>query len=336
MGEPNQIVRSGSRQHGGSPSWTSVAPIYETRHVILAMGIDFNNDQLPSDQKMPDCLVNRIGSDVKLDAKTGITTYVSDVQRVIFTLKVINTKTTYKKELETEETDAYGNPIGRMVIYDGHARYGRGPCFGAVSTPGDNWGSGTDADTGIFRMAFPFMLIPIEDMREHQYTSTAVLGSEPKPPFKLCHPWVQRVYGDVVKKRVGRLGKDIVQYLSNVNDPDDLVWSYGSRVLLRAGWDDLDGTDLKCRCFCHFGCISLKHNYPIMRKPQWKNWRRTDTDRFAYWMDRESEESTPYWLYHWFTFPEENAFHSWHRSLKYAVKKTNLELTNKGRDYQIV
>jgi hypothetical protein len=73
-----------------------------------------------------------------------------------------------------------------------------------------------------------------------------------------------------------------------------------------------------------------------MRKAEWKSWQRTETDRFAYWMDRESEESTPYWLYHWFTYPKENAFQSWHPSLKYAVKKTNTELTNKGKDYQIV
>ena len=45
-------------------------------------------------------------------------TYTNSDQNVAFTLKVITKKQDFKKALETE---------GAMVVYEGHARYGRGP-----------------------------------------------------------------------------------------------------------------------------------------------------------------------------------------------------------------
>ncbi len=70
---------------------------------------------------------------------------------------------------------------------------------------------------------------------------------------------------------------------------------------------------------CHFGCSTFDHNYPVVRFL--KNWRRTKTDRFAYWTTAPSNSGNrPIWLFHVLTYPEYNAWESWHPSLKYAVK----------------
>lgn len=70
----------------------------------------------------------------------------------------------------------------KHVVYDGHARYGRGPCFATTSTRGDNWETGTDpaagsapgapgVNTGIFRMGYPFLAVPVVmDVLAHGYT----------------------------------------------------------------------------------------------------------------------------------------------------------------------
>jgi hypothetical protein len=97
---------------------------------------------------------------------------------------------------------------------------------------------------------------------------------------------------------------------------------------------DLGATDVKCRVFCHFGCSTFKHNYPILRKR--KGWKRTPDDRFAYWTTASALESTPYWLHYLFVYPKENAFQSWYPSLQWAVQKTNVKLRNLRHTYRLI
>ena len=111
-------------------------------------------------------------------------------------------------------------------------------------------------------------------------------------------------------------------------------------VVLHAGWEntatdpmDLGGTDLQCRVFCHFGCSTFKHNYPVLRNLA--QWRRTETERFAYWTTAASWGLvTGRWIYYLLTYRRRNAFQSWYPSLQYAVRRMRRYL--RGRGFRII
>jgi hypothetical protein len=111
--------------------------------------------------------------------------YRSRKQKVIYRLRIVQTKEDLRKWLETE---------GVHVIYDGHSRYGRGACFGSDPKPGDHWEDGTGCtvnalskDDGLIRLGYDVVGIPVHDLYEHRYHTRPVQGE-----FRLdkdtCHP----------------------------------------------------------------------------------------------------------------------------------------------------
>jgi hypothetical protein len=267
---------------------------------------------------------------------------VSAEQGVHFTM-LVHTK---KSEFET-----FLNRATVHVIYSGHARWGRGPCFGRGHGPSEEWedgAAGKKADTGLFRMGYPFIALPTSEIVEHGYTANA-LEAVDKPASKDCHPDLRPHLYHLRAKTAAQIDPKVVPFVKN-KDPNAKFWTYGAYdegsrrawLILRAGWTDtttkpheIGAHDPTCRVFCHFGCSTFKHNYRIVRKQ--KGWVREGNDRYAYWLTNLADgRETVYWLHHILTYKKFNAFESWEPSLKYAVQKTNRDLLRDGERYRVI
>jgi len=121
-------------------------------------------------------------------------------------------------------------------------------------------------------------------------------------------------------------------------------WYRLREVILDAGWSgtnispmDLGGTVMRCRCFCHFGCSTYKHNHPIVRGSKYANWRQEGNERYAYWTDKLSASGTSaFWMYNIFRYSKRSAKLSWAPLLADAVKKTNDDLLRCREKYKVV
>jgi hypothetical protein len=169
----------------------SAAPprLIEYRKIVVAAGIQFQKSVLPDVAKrVPGMVVDTTGDSA---------VYFSRAQGVGFNISYARTKSTLKAALETP---------GIHVMTDSHSRYGRGCCFGdtldqdgnhmvpgpdlddtAVPLPGDDWEDGATADSGIFRMAYRYVPIPVSDIVHHGYAFHPVPASVTLDPAQ-CHP----------------------------------------------------------------------------------------------------------------------------------------------------
>lgn len=346
----------------GQPNTVAVAGRIEFREIIMAQGIQFTNADMASSEPygvLPDALTAAVSSkgrwlqSMRRRAPLAITEtatgfeFASADQNVTYRVRMVTQKDQFRAALLTANAH---------VIYDGHARYGRGPCFGILPTPGvvsstEDWENGTDpATTGIFRMGFPFIGVPVSEIFEHGYTAQLVPSTvqvtrdQSDRDMRAYVPYLQARTADRIDPRLRAQLSD--------NDPAKTWWAYqavseGSlawHVVLNAGWSgtvsapyDLGATTPICRVFCHFGCESFWHNYPILRGEKFKNWQKQRDDRFAYFTNNLSITGTStYWLYHLFTYPKANAFQDWGPSIAYAVAHTNADLRADSAGYQLI
>lgn len=337
-----RVRRAASRQHRASPGRTTLAPSIEERNIIVAQGIERQNRQLPEQWQVPAAVVarlraNGLGGDIE-DVSDSHLVFLARRQGVRYTVRVVTRKDQFKEALET---------AGAHVIYGGHARYGRGPCFGDDPAPGEAWGAGTAPTTnGIFPMAHPYLAVPETEIAEHRYTTRPVLATNRSLPTTDRDQYIKQRRLHCIK--VQNLGRDITPFLAGVAATDE-VWGYRgyihgeliTHLVLHAGWEntgqpfDLGSTNLLCRVFCHFGCSSFDHNYPVVRFL--KNWRRQGNNRYAYWTTAPSNSGNRIpWLYHLLSYRQYNAFKAWHPHLLYALQNTNRELRAAGESYQFI
>jgi len=340
-----ETTRAGgaSRRTSSSQTYSVISPAYEHREIVVAQGIEFQNHQLPDDEKIPEGIQSML-PDLTI-AGDGSASYTNHRQRVRFTIRVVDTKSDYKAALET---------AGIHVIYDGHARYGRGPCFGTDDSPGEDWGNGSDPNnSGIWRMAYPYLAVPVEDILHHEYTTAPVIADGSPPPRAECHPEIRARYRRLRSYTLEQLAparppeteSPLTNFVTGASiGPHTEFWGFNRRrkryVVLHADWEntatdpmDLGGTDLQCKVFCHFGCSTFRHNYPVLRNLA--QWQRTETDRFAYWTTASSWGLvTGRWIYYLLTYRERNAYQSWRPSLQYAVRRMRRYL--RGRGFRII
>ena len=350
--DDNQIITptgGASRRRRDSSTYSSISPLYETRQIIVALGLEAHNDRLREPYRIPSGL-QRLLPDINITSGNSAT-YTSHSQRVNFVISLVTEKTEYKQALETANVH---------VVYMGHARYGRGPCFGSDPSPGEQWGNGSGGQTtGMWRIAYPYVAVPVSEILKHQYTVAPLTAEGSRPSRRDCHPDIRARYGRLTAFTLEQLSpppppqarSPLAEYVQNsALLPNATYWGFdkpyhGQReryVLLNAGWEntathpmDLGATNLRCRVFCHFGCSTFKHNYRILRFR--KQWQRTDTDRFAYWTTNSSgQQTTVYWLYHLLNYRRRNAFQSWRPSLRYAVRRTNRSLRRLGLRYRLI
>ncbi|MEW5977114.1 MAG: hypothetical protein AB1898_15035 [Acidobacteriota bacterium] len=338
---------------------------YEIRKIVVAQGIQFHNADteneitsfVPIDPTVvrfhdqltiPKSLQNDFPSIVLQGDNQAV--FISDPQRVEFHIEVVNTKDAFKEALLTP---------GIHVVYSGHARFGRGPCFGpdlrvlsAPRTPpggkptfqdrtGDDWENGSDpVKFGLFRMGHPFVGVPFSELDEHKY------HMHPVPTTQKVNPAdVDPLTSAFSLKPIRLKGTPFEAFVLD-NPMADTYWGCttvdGDGLLLFAGFTDtkskpldLGATDLRCRCLSLLACDTFKHFHPILRKR--KGFTRTVTEGFAYFTTAPSGiQVDRFYLGSLFEFPERNDFQSWYPSLEFAVKQTNEKLAAIRETYRLV
>ncbi len=340
------------RQADGGAGFTTLTPPYEPRLLVICQGLQFDNGEYRRQADRADAEGNPVRAsqwraevipqgfqqaypDLQILNDTDAL-YQSHAQQVIFFLRVITTKPALKEALATP---------GAHVIYAGHARHGLGPCLGPDSGPGDHWGDGAvPPGTGLFRMGFPFVAMPVPELLEHRYHVRAHSGSSPRPARSDCHPDVRNRWNDLRARPLSEIVPDaadravVAGLLGEPADTGSTFWSYRARehgvmaafLVLEAGWEgtstapfDLGAAELRCRAFIHLGCSSFVHAYRIVRFA--KGWRRAGNDRYAYWTTAPAP-CTPLaecWVNAILGYDQPNAWQSWHPSLRYAVREAN-------------
>jgi len=324
-----------SRQHTASSAHSTLAPAYERRLIRVAHGVQFNPIQLPLGWGVNEHLDSLLPSHPNV-VKVSDSEYRNNQQRVIFDIQETTDKIVFRRWLETPELH---------VIYSGHARHGRGPCFGFAARGAmhtEDWGEGSSPTTGAFRLGFPFIGIALSEIEEHGYTAHLLKESEGVPDAEDCHPEL-RPYRRSLQPLT--LDPGLVPYLRGHQTGDRYlaycvagVW----KVVHHAGWqntlsspNDWAATQIRCRVFCHFGCSTFLHNYPIVRKIA--QWRQEGNERYAYWhVNPAYAFTTSRWVANLVTYNVENAFASWEPSLRQAVDRTNSQIRAKRYRYHVI
>lgn len=334
---------------------------FEVRNIVIAQGIQFTNaDVAPwPDMVIPNGLTAPVASrttwpvSMRTRAPLALTTtstgftYTDYLQGVRFVVKMVTTKDEYITALTT---------AGTHVIYHGHARYGRGPCFGILPTPNvvsatEDWENGTSpTTTGLFRMGYPYIGVPITEVLEHGYTCNLVSSSVTVTEGE-CDPDTRPHLSSLRSKLASEIDPGLP---AQARDPDPTkrwwayrAWDSGAtrwHVLLNAGWTgtvsapaDLGATALACHVFCHFGCSSYRHNRKILRDTAFKGWAKSGDNNLAYFTtDLSPGPTTNLWLYHLFTYPHWNSYQDWEPSINYALNQTNADLALNGESFQLI
>jgi hypothetical protein len=340
----------------------------EERLIILAQGKEFRNGDLAMPWNMPEVLKlpgsDRANLDYRTESgqtfKMGLTNpslkklppiplqpgpkgtfqFFNAKQGVRYTIQVINRKDQFVKALLTP---------GAHVVYSGHARFGRGPCFGSGGGgPGEMWEEGTTSghpnSDGIFRMGFPFLAVDLEDVLHHGYTAN-LASADIKLAAADCDPDLRANLAVLKGRTLAELNPELVKHVRDA-DPSKKWWSYGSakkrQLVMVAGWentlsapDDIGAITPTCRVFVHGGCSTFKHNHPVVRKL--KAWKHDGDERYAYWTTDLSDLLTDhYWLQFLLTYDKPNAFQPLEKSLEFAKQKTNTALRNDNAGYQFI
>ncbi len=286
-----------------------------------------------------DYLREQLGERFEIEEQDVRAVYPNDAQGVLYRLEFKLTKQELKQALETENLH---------VIYSGHSRYGRGACFdqydGPVNRTGDQWSDGTNSDNGLFHLGYPYVAVEEHDMEHHQYHFRPVPVEQPEPPYRERHPDARR--------RLSRISLPAeIEALVHTDSMSPSAQYYAvvrrnkREILLRAGWEntsttpcDLGATNIQCRCFCHFGCSSRKHFHRIIRRTQYKGWRRDNppTTNFCYVTTNPSRPAcTAFWLYQLLAYNRNNKSQSWFGSLEHARVAANRQLRAAREPYQI-
>ncbi len=159
---------------------------FERRLIVIAQGLQFQNKdherkaqglekrdpkfaaRIRADM-VPHCLAKKKLVDrPPTDHGNGHFTaeYTNCNQHVKYRIEVVTKKDLFKKYLQDPKAH---------VVYEGHARWGRGPCFGDNTGPGEQWERGyrPTKDDGLFRMGFQFIGVPVLDIIHYKYLTSA-------------------------------------------------------------------------------------------------------------------------------------------------------------------
>lgn len=366
----SRVARTGD----GLESSNVVTPPYETRRIVWALGKEARVKRrtwpilniletaraTPEERAhldfCPPALLSRRAPALDLIPQgPGRFRYIAHAQGVIYEIETVTQK---------DEFDAALRSPGTMVIYNGHARYGRGPCFGKASAdaddgaPGEDWEDGitgaTDR-TGIFRMGFPYLGLDVVDVLHHGYTANLVPASE-RLGSADCHPELRAALGLLRGRSLEAI--EAMATSQETLDPHpplralvhnalpDNYWTFRRHgtvnVVIRAGWQhtrsapyDLGSYEPSARAFCHFGCSTYIHNYPVMRKL--KGWTREGNERYCYWTTAPSTgiEST-LWFYYLLAYDRPSGYRSWAPLLADATRRANQGLAGSGAQHRVI
>ncbi|MFO0546787.1 MAG: hypothetical protein U0271_00300 [Polyangiaceae bacterium] len=282
--------------------------------------------------------------------------YLSDAQSVNYTIVVHNDKTELAQALADD---------GAFVIYQGHARYGRGPCSGPdpYGYVGEDWQDGESPTTrGIFKMGFEFIGIPAYEINEHGYRAHLLPASEPLPTPSQCDASLRRVLlrqtattgtgaaRMIAPMRLSEIQTRLVRYhrdhgrdlgaLVHGATPDTEVWTYVAdfegqslrHVIHRAGAANLSATNVRCRAFAHLGCSTAGLNQPV-----WVGGHAEANDHnISLWTTRAAPmHGGLYLLYYLLAYPNRSAGQPWGDWIDWAVARANADFLLDRFGFQI-
>jgi hypothetical protein len=316
---------------------------FETREVVIGYGAQFHDWDY-----MKGIWSSEIGSDF---TDNGDWCEVANPrQGVRWVVEPTIRKDIFKEALERE---------GILVIYQGHSRHGNGACFAeepggfppgygqapgeivAENVQGDHWGDGTDEADGMFRLGKPFICMPLSELRENRYRFAPSAITDPKPAAVDRDAHAQ---GTVTRLTLPEDLRDLV--MSGYESDTHQYWAvHGNDILMYAGWTgtrndpyDLGATDMRCRCFCHFGCSTREHFRQIIRGDDYKAWQRDDppTERFAYFTTAPApNHGTLYFMLYLMNNDIASRGESWARCLWEARRLANARLRRERLGFQI-
>jgi hypothetical protein len=350
--DPPRNAAGASRGPVGGTDSTTLSPVYETRQLKIAYGIQFHKGET-LDVTPQDFLDQHLQLSADLE-KVSDNEYLNHLQGVRYVIEETTSKQQFITWLQTPEIH---------LIYMGHARYGRGTCFGAKGLNDardavvltEDWEEGSDADSGLFRLGYPFIGLEVSELVSHGYTANPVKESEGKPTAADCDPDVRAHLSSLKARAPDEISLGIAAQFRDPQD-GDRYWSYhGSRgmsIVHHSGWQNTfsapndfgslhdpaspDSTQVQCRVFTHLGCSTFLHNYPVVR--QIANWRHADNERYAYWTTAVSSPPHPLgpWVHGLIAYNKWNAFASWAPSLAWAVQRANRTIRGKGGNYGLI
>ena len=225
-----------------SDGFTALGPIYEIRQLKVAYGIQFHPDE-SLDFTPQKYLNDHLELSDNLE-KVGDNEYVNHLQGVRFIIEETTSKQTFINWLKTPELH---------VIYMGHARYGRGPCFGArgivrlpPATPTgppratlfktEDWEEGSNDDSGIFRMGYPYIGVEASEVISHGYTANPVKESEGRPARADCDPDLRGHLSGLRARTPDRIYPGLVSQLRDHHDGDRNAFRQRPGLWGRVGW----------------------------------------------------------------------------------------------------
>jgi hypothetical protein len=310
---------------------------YEQRNIIIAEGIQGHGHVVKY-------LKDNLGSSFVTANSDMEGTFDSVDQEVRYKLKVVRKKNELRDALQTE---------GAIVVYIGHARYGRGTAFDpSNSMTGECWENGSGDNNGNFRLGYKYVPVEEKDIQKHGYSFAPLAVENGLPAKERSRPY--SFHPDARNKTIKPYEMPSA-YRSKVLAPyksaTDKYYGFKHRgdlnFLLHAGWNksqstpfDLGAVELKCRTFCHFGCSTKTHFWEIVRRTEYKGWERPNppTGRFAYFTTASSyPAAAQYWVYYLLSYPKSVARVSdhWWQSHEWAKRKTNTKLRVDGYGFQI-
>ncbi len=289
-------------------------------------------------------LERRFGDDFTVESDRTRAEYISHSQRIRYRIIIIQSKADFKEKLMEENA---------IVIYDGHSRYGRGTCFndydGAVDMHGDQWENGRTGctnETGLFRLGFQYIAVPVEDIEHHAYHCAPMKIEDDPPARERRHPYSRhenmRRARRFMRVQLEEEMRNLV--IARYRSPSHTYWGLRRErkvhLVLNAGWTgtisapyDLGSIQqMNCRTFCHFGCSSKNHFWRIIRGgdyyPSFRYQRRPGPDgKLGYFTTAPANWKSCYWLHHLLAcpYPNEGEDH-WFRVHEYATRMANRQL----------
>jgi len=314
----------------------------EVRRILLAEGAGFHNDQKLPEYRIPERLIDtkKSGLDRHPNLKVEVIDrdnfrYHNTVQGVRYEVERTVDRDRFISGLEDPET---------FVLYTGHARFGRGTCFGRIfNNPASGPATGEVWQQGLFRQGFPHIAVPVHELKEHLYKTFVHKATDTLVQAD-CDPLLKSKFSSLKKKPLREVvPADIISLIQGIG-PDELIWTFrgfqhgvtDDFLVHVAGFEDtafpdvdLGKTNIQCKGYFDCACLTNQLNREIVVDR--KGFKQTDDTFYSFFTTDASDMFDGLsFLYHMLAYPEPNRFHPWKAMLDHAKTKANQDLAYWG------
>lgn len=311
----------------------------EVRRILIAEGAGFHNDQKHVSLTVPERLIDPKGSG--LERYPGLSIEEIDPTHFAYTSQSQGVRYEVERTVDRDRFISALEDPELFVLYMGHARFGRGPCFGRVfnSPRQGSPATGEVWQQGLFRHGFPHIGVPVSELVEHGYKTFVSPASQTLVQAD-CDPLLKQKFSSLKKKPLREVVPADALSLIQGLAPDDLVWTFRafqhgetSDFLVHvAGWEDtsfpavdLGKTAIACRGYFDCACSTEPlHRDVVVNRKGFKQ----SEDRFYSFFTTEASDMFDglAFLYHMLAYGEPNRFRPWKAVLDHAKTEANKDL----------